>query len=77
MSPSRVASTVHTPLDRAPASDRLDAFAESGGGIFDAAHLRWMREDLKSGGGRADAGLFFRAAVLGLWLESLKKAARC
>ncbi|MEE8425074.1 MAG: asparagine synthase C-terminal domain-containing protein, partial [Elusimicrobiota bacterium] len=62
---------------RDPGSERLDAFVRSGAGPFDRAHLQWMRDDLKAGGGQADAGLFFRAAVLGLWLESLPRPVRC
>ena len=46
-------------------------------GVFDREHLRWMLGELRGGGGRADAGLFFRAAVLGLWLNSLGREARC
>jgi asparagine synthase (glutamine-hydrolysing) len=53
--------------------DMLRSSGLSGWGVFDGDHLKWMRQDLISGGGRADAGLFFRAAVLGLWLERLKK----
>jgi len=45
-------------------------------GLFEPSRLRWMLDELRAGGREADAGLFFRVAVLGLWLGSLKRA-RC
>ncbi len=46
-------------------------------GLFDRAHFQWMRDELRGGGGGADAGLFFRAAILALWLDSLSREAKC
>jgi len=41
-------------------------------GIFDVARVRAELEALHAGRPGADAGLLFRVAVLGLWLDSLK-----
>ncbi|MBI5211606.1 MAG: asparagine synthase (glutamine-hydrolyzing) [Elusimicrobia bacterium] len=42
-------------------------------GIFNAAELKDRHERLVRGDRAVDAGLFFRIAILGLWLDSLKK----
>ena len=42
-------------------------------GLFDMGRLRLLREELCRGSRDVDAGLFFRIAVLGLWLESLPR----
>jgi len=66
---------------RRPDNTVLDDLLSSKGlddwGVFDRGHLRWMLDELRGGGGAADAGLFFRSVVLGLWLDSLGKEARC
>lgn len=51
--------------------------ALSGRGLFEPSRLRWMLDELRAGSREADPGLFFRIAVLGLWLGGLKKEARC
>jgi len=46
--------------------------------LFDLPHLRWMLEQLRAGSRKVDAGLFFKVAVLGLWLDSLEtRKGRC
>lgn len=66
---------------RSPKTGVLDELIADAGlrdwGLFDPAHLGAQLESLRSGGRGADAGLFFRAAVLGLWLRSLKQTLRC
>lgn len=59
---------------RSPRNEPIDDWLSSSGaslGLFDPESLRDMRRKL-SAGAEADAGLFFRAAVLGLWWRSLK-----
>lgn len=56
-----------------------DLFAEgslASWNLFDGKHLRWMLGELRAGSGSVDAGLLFRAVVLGLWLKSMEKE-RC
>jgi asparagine synthase (glutamine-hydrolysing) len=64
---------------RAPHNRLLDDLFSEGSlaewGLFDNKHMRHMLQQLRTGEGQVDSGLFFRAAVLGLWLQSLKKAA--
>ncbi len=45
-------------------------------GIFDAGRLEFFRKELVRGSRDVEAGLFFRVAVLGLWLQSLKGEAK-
>ncbi|HVE14634.1 MAG TPA: asparagine synthase (glutamine-hydrolyzing) [Elusimicrobiota bacterium] len=60
---------------RSPGETALDRMLADGDlarrGVFDLERLRAMRRTLRAGGSGADAGLLFRAAVLGLWLRSL------
>jgi asparagine synthase (glutamine-hydrolysing) len=46
-------------------------FAQSG--VFDVARLKLFRAELVRGSREVEAGLFFRIAILGLWLESLER----
>ncbi|MFH2203801.1 MAG: asparagine synthase (glutamine-hydrolyzing) [Elusimicrobiota bacterium] len=66
---------------RRPDNPALDDLLSSRGledwGVFDRGHLQWMRGELRGGSGRADAGLFFRVAILGLWLDALKRRTAC
>ena len=66
---------------RDPANRLLDDMVGGGGlaqwGVFEPSRLRWMLDELRAGGREADPGIFFRIAVLGLWLGSLKKGVRC
>lgn len=48
------------------------SFADSG--VFDIGRLRLFREELVRGSRCVEAGLMFRVAVFGLWLQSLKRA---
>ncbi len=64
-----VRSPKSTVIDEVLSSARLESW-----GLFDSKHTRWMLEELRSGSREVDAGLFFRVAVLGLWLDSLRKA---
>lgn len=61
---------------RDPGNAALTRLLEDSGlaarGLFDMARLRLFREELCRGSRRVEAGLFFRIAVLGLWLESLE-----
>ncbi len=40
--------------------------------VFDIDRLKIFRAELVRGSREVEAGLFFRIAVFGLWLESLK-----
>jgi asparagine synthase (glutamine-hydrolysing) len=44
-------------------------------GLFDLERLRLFRAELARGSRIVEAGLLFRVAVLGLWLESLERDA--
>jgi len=55
----------------------VDSLLSSSGlgsrGIFDMDRLKLFHEELVRGSHEVEAGLFFRIAILGLWLESLTK----
>lgn len=61
---------------RDPANAALNRLLESSAlraaGVFDPRRLKLFREQLCAGSRDVEAGLFFRVAVLGLWLESLE-----
>ncbi len=61
---------------RAPRNPVLDALVEdrtlAQAGLFDMERLKFMRRELAAGA-PIDSGLFFRAAILGLWLQSLAR----
>jgi asparagine synthase (glutamine-hydrolysing) len=52
----------------------LDGSALSARGLFDMERLRLFHRQLCAGSREVEAGLFFRIAVLGLWLESVSSA---
>jgi asparagine synthase (glutamine-hydrolysing) len=60
---------------RDPGNAALTRLLEDSGlsarGLFDMARLREFRAQLCAGSREVEAGLFFRIAVLGLYLESL------
>lgn len=60
---------------RARRNDALDGLLASRSledrGLFDLERLKLFRSELSRGSREVEAGLFFRVAVLGLWLESL------
>jgi hypothetical protein len=60
---------------RDPKNQVLTRLLEDSGlasrGLFDMGRLKTFHEQLCAGSRDVEAGLFFRIAVLGLWLESL------
>ncbi|MEK7656901.1 MAG: asparagine synthase (glutamine-hydrolyzing) [Elusimicrobiota bacterium] len=65
---------------RSPGNSTLDELFSDASferwGVFDGPRLRQMLLDLRRGGRSTDPGIVYRVAVLGLWLESLKRGAR-